>query len=151
MGHFLLMFVHLSCAVEQASLCHVDSWELDENCIFLLGVCYGFTWDVYLHSCHLHWFLCTNDTMCSGPYCCAKQKKCLYLFHSFHSIMEVGGRIYQNVTLFHQNLLPYSGSSMIRGFFMASLWVVCVNFSPTLAQTYTDSLKPPNFKTQAAV
>lgn len=139
-GQFSLMFLHLSSAVEQGSLCHVDNWELD-GCIFLLGFCYGFSWDVYLHWCYLHPLLYTNDTTCSGPCCCAKEKKCLYLFRSFHSIMEVGGRIWQNVTLFCQNLLPYSGSSMIRGSFMASLWVVCVNFSPPLPWTYIDPLK----------
>lgn len=133
------MFLHLPSAVELAGLCHADSQELD-GCIFLLGFCYGFTWDIYLHWCHLHQFLYTT---CSGPCCCAKQKKCLSLFHSFYGVMEVGGRICQNVTLFHQNLLPYSGSSMIRGFFMASVWGVYVNFNPLVQQTYTDTLKTP--------
>lgn len=45
-GHFPPMF--LLSALEQASLCSVDKWGLD-TCIFLLGFCCGFSWDVYLH------------------------------------------------------------------------------------------------------
>lgn len=137
-SHHVLML--LLSALEQDSLCCVDKWGLD-SCIFLLGFCYGFSWDVYLHVAFIGFSTQITQSKCCGLCSCANQKKCLSLFHFFLSSMEVRGRICQNVTLFHQDLLPYTGSCMITGFFMASLWVVCVACSPPLPWTYTHPLK----------
>lgn len=121
----------LSSALEQASLCSVDKWWLG-TCIFLLGFCCGFIWDVYLHVAFIGFSTHITQSKYYGLRSCAHQKKYLSLFHFFLSGMEVGRKIWQNVTLFHQSLLPDSGSCMIRGFFMASFWIVrSLQLTPT--------------------
>lgn len=88
-GHFPPMFLRLLLsALEQASLCHVDKWGLD-SCIFSLGFCYGFSWDVYLHVA----FISFSTHRVNVMDCVAVliRKKCLYLFHIFFlSSMKVG-------------------------------------------------------------
>lgn len=74
-GHFPPMFLHLLLsALEQASLCHVDKWGLG-SCIFSLGFCYGFSWDVYLHVAFISFSTQITQSKCYGLCSCANQKK----------------------------------------------------------------------------